>query len=97
MLRAIGVSVKMLRKMLFFENLTLGLLASGCASILAPPVLKFLYQRSMMALFSHPYSFQVTSFLIVAMTVIAICVMLSMRLLEEWKMQDVVSGIVKYD
>lgn len=36
MLRAIGVSVKMLRKMLFFENLTLGLLASGCASILAP-------------------------------------------------------------
>ena len=97
MLRAIGVSVKMLRKMLFFENLTLGLLASGCASILAPPVLKFLYHRSMMALFSHPYSFQVTSFLIVAMTVIAICVMLSMRLLEEWKMQDVVSGIVKYD
>lgn len=96
-LRAIGMSVKMLRKMLFFENLTLGIIASILAGVVSPIILKVLYHRSMMELFAHPYVFDIKLFVMIVVAIITICVVLSMCLLKEWKTKDVVSGFNKYE
>ena len=51
MLRAIGMSVKMIRRMMIFENIMLGVFGVALAYLASVPVLRYLYGQSDMRAF----------------------------------------------
>ena len=77
MLRAIGMSVAMIKRVMLFENLILGLVAVLTAFVFSHPVLKYLYEVSDMRAFGHEFRFAYTEFLVVAMGTVVICIFLS--------------------
>ena len=60
MLRAIGMSVAMIKRVMLFENLILGLVAVLTAFVFSHPVLKYLYEVSDMRAFGHEFRFAYT-------------------------------------
>lgn len=93
MLRAVGMSVAMIRRMMLFENLILGTAAVAAARILSWPVLMYLYRMSDMRAFGHRFQFAGAEFLAVSAGAVAICVFLSFRVLKTWRTRQVVEGI----
>lgn len=93
MLRAIGMSVLMAKKMLLFENMILGVLAAAAAFVLTQPVLRYLYQISDMRAFGHPFRYDYAAFAGVAAAALAICAGLSFKILRAWKTRQIVEGI----
>ncbi len=97
MLRAIGMSVAMTKKMLLFENMVLGVAGVVLAFILTHPVLRYLYQISDMKAFGHPFQYDYAVFALVAAAALSICVLLSLRILKSWKSRRIVEGIGKIE
>ena len=97
MLRAIGLSVSMTKKMITIENVILGSAAVGIAFILSNPILKYLYEISDMEAFGHSYSFEYLAFICVSVCGLLICVLLSVGILKEWKARQIIEGIGKFE
>lgn len=97
MLRAIGMSVAMTKRMMLFENLILGIAAVGAAFLLSCPVLKYLYGTSMMQAFGHGFHFAYTEFFLVAAGTLVICVCLSFGILKAWKTRQITEGIGRFE
>lgn len=97
MLRAVGMSVSMTKKMLMFENTVLGLAAVGAGFLLLQPVLKYLYRISDMKAFGHPFRFDFVSFAAVSAGALLLCILLSFGILKAWKTKRIVEGIGKVE
>lgn len=97
MLRAIGLSVSMTKKMIMIENVLLGSVAVGIAFVLSNPVLKYLFKISDMEAFGHSYSFEYPAFICVSACALLICVLLSVGILKEWKARQITEGIGKVE
>lgn len=97
MLRAIGLSVSMTKKMIMIENVLLGSVAVGIAFVLSNPILKYIFKISDMEAFGHSYSFEYPAFICVSACALLICVLLSLGILKEWKARQIIEGIGKYE
>ncbi len=97
MLRAIGMSVAMARRVMLFENLILGLVSVLAAFVLSHPVLKYLYKLSDMWSFGHEFYFVYMEFSLVAAVAMAVCVFLSFGILKSWKTKRITEGIGRFE
>ncbi|RKJ61260.1 ABC transporter permease [Roseburia sp. 1XD42-69] len=97
MLRAIGMSVSMTKRVMLFENLILGLAAVLIAFVLSHPVLKYLYGVSDMRAFGHEFHFAYIEFLFVATGALVICIFLSFGILKSWKTKQITEGIGSFE
>jgi len=97
MLRAIGMSVAMTRKVMLFENLILGLASVLAAFVLSHPVLRYLYEMSDMQSFGHKFYFASAEFSLVAAGALAVCVFLSFGILKSWKTKRITEGIGRFE
>lgn len=93
MLRAVGLSVSMAKKMLLFENTILGLTAVVLAFGLSQPTLRYLYFMSDMRAFGHDFHFDFMAFAIVAVFALLLCSALSFKILKEWKTRRIAERI----
>lgn len=73
MLRAIGMSKKMIIKMLLFENMLLGIVAVVTAFLLSWPVLQYIYKVSDMAAFGHSFIYNYGAFGGIGLVALVIC------------------------
>lgn len=97
MLRAAGMSVAMVKEMMIFENITLGLVAIIVAFFLSFPITKYLYNISDMYALGHSFKWDYTAFSIISLFALAICALLSLRILEPWKAKQIAEGIGKFE
>lgn len=97
MLRAIGMSVSMTKRMMLFENLILGVVSIWAAFVLSHPVLKYLYGISDMQSFGHKFHFAYMEFIFVAAGTLVICVFLSFGILKSWKTKRITEGIGRFE
>ena len=97
MLRAVGMSVAMTRKVMLFENVILGAAAVLAAFLLSHPVLRYLYRISDMRAFGQGFHFAYAEFALVAACVLAICVALSFGILKSWKTRQITEGIGRFE
>ena len=97
MLRAIGMSVVMTKKMMLFENVILGIMGIMIAFILTQPVLRYLYMISNMKAFGHAFHYNYAAFALVAFGTLFICFILSFGILKSWKSRHIVEGIGKIE
>ncbi len=97
MLRAIGMSVAMTKRMMLFENLILGIVAVGVAFMLSHPVLKYLYKISDMQSFGHKFHFAYMEFFLVVTGALTVCVFLSFGILKSWKTRQITEGIGRFE
>lgn len=97
MLRAVGMSVAMTRKIMLFENVILGAVAVLAAFLLSHPVLRYLYRISDMRAFGQGFHFAYAEFALVAACVLAICVVLSFGILKSWKTRKITEGIGRFE
>lgn len=96
MLRAVGLSVAMAKKMIFWENIILGATAVIVAYFLSQPVLRYLYAISDMGVFGHNFHYAYLAFSLVSFGALLICALLSMRILEAWKTRYITQGMGDY-
>ncbi len=97
MLRAVGLRISMVQKMILFENTLLGTAAVFAAFVLVQPALKYLYAVSDMEAFGHRFSFDHRAFLSAAAGALAVCMLLSLRLLKEWRTKRIMEGIGRFE
>lgn len=97
MLRAIGMSVAMTKRVMLFENLILGMASVFVAFVLLHPVLKCLYGMSDMQSFGHKFHFVYVDFFLVSAGALAICVFLSFGILKSWKTKQITEGIGRFE
>lgn len=93
MLRAIGMSVAMTKRMLLFENIILSATAVIAAFILSRPVLRYLYGISYMKTFGHPFRYSYGIFAAVSAAALIICAALSFGILKSWKTKRIIEGM----
>ncbi|MDO4275726.1 MAG: ABC transporter permease [Eubacteriales bacterium] len=93
MLRAIGMSVAMTKRMLLFENTVLGAAAVFTAFLISQPVLRYLYQISDMKAFGHTFQYTYGLFGAVSAAALGICILLSFGILKSWKTKRIIEGM----
>lgn len=93
MLRAVGLSVTMTKKMIMFENIILCMIAVFISFILSWPVLRYLYSISDMRAFGHNFRFAYAAFILISAGALIICAVLSLRILKQWKSKKIIEGI----
>ena len=93
MLRALGMSVSMTRRMILFENLILGALGCAGAFLLSQFVLRYLYRISQMRSFGHAFHYPFDAYFLIAAASLLLCAALSGGILKEWKTRNVAEGI----
>lgn len=97
MLRAVGMSVKMTKKMMLFENAILGAVGTVAAFLLSRPVLQYLYRISDMKAFGHPFHYNYGAFAAVSVCALGLCIVMSFGILKEWKTKQIMEGIGKIE
>lgn len=93
MLRAIGMSVAMTKKMIFFENMIIGIIAVTASFVLSQPAIWYLYQASDMKAFGHPFQYDYVAYIGVSSAALLICALLSFRIVKSWRIEQIVEGI----
>lgn len=93
MLRAVGLSISMTRKIFIFENLLLALGGELLALGLLWPALNQVYKASEMEAFSHSFTFPLAAFSGISGGILVICGLLSSRILKLWKTREIARGI----
>lgn len=97
MLRAIGMSVKMIRRMMIFENIMLGVFGVALAYLASVPVLRYLYGQSNMRAFGHGYRFDYTAFFGISFMAVLLCILLAGRLSKDWKTKKIMEQMNKVE
>lgn len=97
MLRAIGMSVKMIRRMMIFENIMLGFFGVALAYLASVPVLRYLYGQSNMRAFGHGYRFDYTAFFGISFMAVLLCILLAGRLSKDWKTKKIMEQMNKVE
>lgn len=96
-LRAVGISITMVREIMIFENEILGCIAILAAYLVSWPVLGYLYSISEMELYGYHFFFDDRAFLWISGAALLLCGMLSGRILTEWKSKRIMEGIGKVE
>ncbi|MCI9080658.1 MAG: ABC transporter permease [Lachnospiraceae bacterium] len=97
MLRAVGMSVLMAREIFLIENMVLGLVAVAASYFISHPVLHYIYKTSDMKLYGHRFSFNYTAFILVSITALVLCIVLSLDILKSWKTKQIMEAMGKAD
>ena len=97
MLRAVGLSIPMVKRMLLFENLILGAVGILSGFLVLWPVLRYVYFSSEMNSFGHGFAFDWNSFGMVSAGALLVCAGLSVRILKSWKSRSIMDGIGKFE
>ena len=97
MFRAIGMSVKMIRCMMIFENTMLGLCGVALAYLCSIPVLKYLYEQSDMEGFGHKYHFDYPAFFMISAMAVLLCILLAGHLSKDWKTKKIMEQMNKVE
>lgn len=97
MLRAIGMSVVMTKKMLLMENVILSVTAVAAAFLLSQPTLRILYSISDMKAYGHVFRYDYRAFAAVSGMALVISVLLSFGILKSWKSRQIVEGMGKIE
>lgn len=97
MLRAIGMSVAMTKKMMLFENVILGTVGILLAFVFTQTVLRYLYRLSDMRAFGHPFHFNYIAFFMISFGTWFVCIILSLGILKSWKAKQIIEGIGKIE
>lgn len=97
MLRAIGVSISMTKKIFLFENMILGAVSVLCAFFLSWPVLWYLYKISDMKVFGHKFCYDYAAFSGVSVVALLLCIFLSQRILKSWKTKQIMEAMGKVE
>ena len=97
MLRAIGMSVKMIRRMMIFENIMLGFFGVALAYLASVPVLRYLYGQSDMRAFGHGYHFDYTAFFGISFMAVLLCILLAGHLSKDWKTKKIMEQMNKVE
>lgn len=95
MLRAVGMSISMARKIFVTENIILGTVSVIAAGFLSYPVLRYLYKISDMAVFGHKFLYNYNAFIIISAATIILCILLSMNILKSWKTRQITDAMGK--
>ncbi len=95
MLRAVGMSVAMTKKIMLFENIILGAAGIAASLMLTHPVLKYLYKLSDLKAFGHVFRYPYAVFGMLAAWTLFVCVIISLRILKSWKSRQIIEGIGK--
>lgn len=90
MFRSVGMSVKMVRKMMLFENVMLGMMGVLLALFASYPVLGYLYNQSDMKAFAHSFQFEFFSFFLISFVVIVISMFVTIIISMDWKTKKIV-------
>lgn len=85
MLRAIGMSVKMIRRMMIFENAILTSCGVMLAYLCSGPVQRYLYHQSDMKAFAHPYRFSYPAFVTISVLAILTGILIAAFLSGDWR------------
>lgn len=93
MLRAIGMSIAMIKRMLLFENGILGIISIAAAYFLSWPALKYLYKISDMKLYGHLFHYNYYAFFIISFVALVILAILSRRILASWKTKQIIEAM----
>lgn len=91
MLRAIGMSVAMIKRMLLFENMVLGVVAIVMAFALSQPVLRYLYRISDMQAMGHSFQYNYGAFAVISGISLLICGLLTVESTKH-KLSTVISA-----
>ena len=97
MLRAVGLSIPMVKRMLLFENLILGAVGILSGFLVLWPVLRYVYFSSEMNSFGHGFAFDWNSFGMVSAGTLLVCAGLSVRILKSWKSRSIMDGIGRFE
>lgn len=95
MLRAIGMSTAMTKKIQMFENGILGCIAGLIAYFLSKLILRYLYQLSDMEVNGHPFSYDYKAFFLIFIAMLFLCLFLSRRILKSWKTKHIMEAMGK--
>ena len=95
MLRAVGLSIAMAKRIMMYENAVLSAAAIVVSFILSQPVLRYLYQISLMEAEGHRFSFQYHAFLGISAAAVLLCIALSRKILQSWKTRQIMEAIGK--
>lgn len=95
MLRAIGMSISMTKKIQMFENGILGCIAVFIAYFLSLPVLRYLYGLSDMEVNGYRFSYDYTAFFVISGATLLLCMGLSRKVLKSWKTKQIMEAIGK--
>ena len=95
MLRAIGMSVAMTKRMMLFENTILCVVSIAVAFLISQPALRYLYRISDMRAFGHPFQYNFPAFFLVSLVALLISMLLSLGILKTWKTREIVEGMGK--
>ena len=95
MLRAIGMSIAMTKKIQMIENGILGCIAGLIAYFLSKPILRYLYQLSDMEVNGHPFSYDYKAFFLIFIAMLFLCLFLSGRILKSWKTKHIMEAMGK--
>ena len=90
MLRAMGMSVAMIRKMTIFENVILALFGIAFGYLCSVPVVKYLYAASDMKAMGHPFHYCYGAYVVIAIATVGLCTGLSVSLVKEWRTRKIV-------
>lgn len=97
MLRAIGMSIAMTKKVQMFENALLACSAIFMAYLLSIPILKYLYQLSDMEVYGHGFSYDYKIFLTISSVALLLCIGLSRKVLKSWKTKQIMEAVGKIE
>lgn len=97
MLRAVGMSVAMTKRMMLWENTLLGVAGILAGFVLSHPVLQYLYRISDMKAFGHPFRYPYGGFLLISASALGICILMSFCILRDWKTKQIMAGIGKIE
>ena len=89
MLRAVGMSVQMARKLFLYENTILFLVSAAVSYVLSKLCTRYLYQLSDMKLYGHAFAYPFWYFFIVSLAALLLCIVLSCNLLKTWKTKQI--------
>lgn len=97
MLRAVGMSVLMVKQVFLMENMILSVISAVAAYFLSLPVVRYLYNISDMKVYGHLFDYPYFAFLVIFVAAAALCMALSIRLPKAWETKKIMETMGKAD
>lgn len=97
MLRAVGMSVLMVKQVFLMENMILSVISAVAAYFLSMPVVRYLYNISDMKVYGHLFAYPYSAFLVIFAAAAALCMALSIRLPKAWETKKIMEAMGKAD
>lgn len=97
MLRAVGMSVSMVKQVFLFENMILSVISAVAAYFLSLPLVQYLYKISDMKVYGHLLAYPYAAFFAISAAAAVLCMVLSVRISKAWKTKRITEAMGKAD